>query len=139
MRGIMVLHHVGVLVSSIEASIEPFSLLGFEKNGEVVKDEERGVYILFLSDKKGASIELIQPVDERSSVYDLLNRQGPGAYHLCFFVLGEEKAVILSQMKSQHFVPVGKISPAPACDDREVGFFYSNKTGLVELLFELER
>jgi methylmalonyl-CoA/ethylmalonyl-CoA epimerase len=132
----MVLHHVGVLVSSIEASIEPFSFLGFEKNGEVIKDEGRGVYILFLSDKKGASVELIQPVDERSSVYDLLNRQGPGTYHLCFTVSGEERNTFLSQLKRQHLVPVGKISPAPACGDQEVGFFYSNKTGLVEFLFE---
>jgi len=131
----MVLHHVGYLVHSIEGAMESFSFLGFHKRGEAVRDEERNVFILFLSDENHALVELIQPVDEQSPVYPLMVRQGPGAYHLCFSISRSERDSLLSRLKALRFVPVGKISPAPACKDQDVGFFYSSKIGLVELLF----
>jgi len=131
----MVLHHVGYLVPSIEGAMESFSCLGFHKTGEVVRDEERNVFILFLSGANRALVELIQPVDEQSPVYPLMVRQGPGAYHLCFSVSETERDSWLSRIKRLRFVPVGNISRAPACENQEVGFFYSNKIGLVEFLF----
>ena len=134
-RGKMRLHHIGYLVPSIEGAIESFVSLGFLKHSRVVKDEERQVFISFLSDANHTLVELIQPVDERSPVFPLMVRQGPGTYHLCFSIPQSQKASTLSMLKALRFVPAGKIAPAPACENQEVGFFYSNKIGLIELLF----
>ncbi len=115
--------------------METFSSLGFKKEG----DDGRNVYILFLSDTNQDRVELIQPVDEQSPVYSLMARQGPGAYHLFFSVSVTERDSWLSRLKKLRFVPVGGISSAPACGDQDVGFFYSNKIGLIELLFISDR
>ena len=131
----MIVHHVGYLVPSIEGAMESFSFLGFRKTGEVVRDEERKVFISFLADAHHTLVELIQPANEQSPVYPLMVRQGPGTYHLCFSVPRFEKESLLPRLKGLRFVPVGKIAPAPACENQEVGFFYSNKIGLIELLF----
>jgi len=85
------------------------------------------------------AMETFSSSEERSPIYPLMTRQGPGAYHLCFSVSVTERDSWLSRLKKLRFVPVGGISSAPACGDQDVGFFYSNKIGLIELLFISDR
>lgn len=132
----MVFHHTGYLVSSIEEAMEGFFVLGFHPVGDIMIDEYRKVRILFLIQEKQMQVELIEPLNEDSSVYELLQRQGAGAYHFCFSVRKEEQAEIQQFLKRFRFLPLGEAVPAPACGGKEVAFFYSKRIGLIELLYE---
>lgn len=86
------LHHVGVVVPSIEAAL-PFyrDTLGLEA-GRVVELEEQAVRVVFLEGGSGR-IELLEPTDSASGVARFLAERGRATlHHVCFAVddLAEE-------------------------------------------------
>ena len=125
------IHHIGYAVSSIEGSIRKFELLGYKTVGEVVHDVFRKVKILFL-ENTGIFVELIEPTSEDSPVKLLIEKNGPGTYHICYETERLEETA--NQLKKQGFRPITSLSAAPAIGDRRVIFMYSKECGLIELL-----
>ncbi len=80
------LHHVAVVVASIEESLPHYrDTLGLHA-GTVREIADQRVRVLFL-DAPNASIELIQPMDDTSGVARFLAERGrPTLHHLCFVV-----------------------------------------------------
>lgn len=80
------LHHVGVVVPSIEAAL-PFyrDTLGLEA-GRLVDLEGQAVRVVFLEGGSGR-IELLEPTDSASGVARFLKERGrPTLHHVCFVV-----------------------------------------------------
>lgn len=80
------LHHVGVVVPSIEAAL-PFyrDTLGLEA-GSVVELGEQAVRVVFLGGGSGR-IELLEPTDSSSGVARFLAERGRATlHHVCFAV-----------------------------------------------------
>ncbi len=125
------IHHIGYAVSSIENSIRKFEVLGYKTVGEVVHDISRKVKILFL-ENTGVYVELIEPTSEDSPVKSIIEKNGPGTYHICYET--EELEETANQLRKQGFRPITSLSAAPAIDDRRVIFMYSKECGLIELL-----
>lgn len=80
------LHHVAVVVRSIEASLPHYrDTLGL-RAGPVREIADQRVRVVFL-DAPNARIELIQPTDDTSGVARFLAERGkPTLHHLCFVV-----------------------------------------------------
>lgn len=80
------LHHVGVVVPSIEAALSFYrDTLGL-KAGRVVELEEQGVRVVFLEGGSGR-IELLEPTDSASGVARFLAERGRATlHHVCFAV-----------------------------------------------------
>ncbi|MEP7003522.1 MAG: methylmalonyl-CoA epimerase [Chloroflexota bacterium] len=80
------LHHVAVVVPSIEASLPHYrDTLGL-RAGPVREVTDQRVRVVFL-EAPNASIELIQPTDDTSGVARFLAERGkPTLHHLCFVV-----------------------------------------------------
>jgi len=125
------IHHIGYAVSSIEKSIQKFEVLGYTAMGEVVDDVSRKVRIVFL-ENSGVHVELIEPTSNDSPVKSLIEKNGPGTYHICYETKGLEETA--NKLSKQGFKPITSISAAPAIDDRRVLFMYSRECGLIELL-----
>lgn len=125
------IHHIGYAVSSIEKSIQKFEVLGYTAMGEVVDDVSRKVRIVFL-ENSGVHVELIEPTSNDSPVKSLIEKNGPGTYHICYETKGLEETA--NKLSKQGFKPTTSISAAPAIDDRRVLFMYSRECGLIELL-----
>ena len=125
------IHHIGYAVSSIKDSVRKFELLGYKTVGEVVNDVFRKVRILFL-ENTGIYIELIEPTSEDSPVKSLIEKNGPGTYHICYET--EELEETANQLRKQGFKPITPLSAAPAIDDRRVIFLYSKECGLIVFL-----
>ncbi|HEY8448538.1 MAG TPA: methylmalonyl-CoA epimerase [Thermomicrobiales bacterium] len=78
------LHHLGVVVSDIEAAQERYAALGF-RNGERFEVPEQG--IIAVTYRMGAGyLELIQPTDPEGAIARFMAKRGEGMHHIAFRV-----------------------------------------------------
>lgn len=80
------IHHVAVVVRSIEASLPRYrELLGLAAEAEPVIFEPQGVRLCFLptGPEPAARIELIEPIDPGGGVGRFLEARGEGLHHVC--------------------------------------------------------
>lgn len=130
----MKIHHIGIIVKNIENSLKLYSKLGFKRITDIVEDKIQHNIIVFLSFKNESPIiELIQPLDEQSSVIN----SRVGYHHICFEA--EPKEDIVSEFRS---IGIGKIFAgpivAPAINNREVAFACLNNCTFIELILKGE-
>lgn len=81
------LNHVGVATPSIDDSIKMYrDIMGATKIGQKFAMEEQGVWVCFV-DLPNSQIELIEPIDETSTITNFL-KQNPlgGQHHICYEV-----------------------------------------------------
>lgn len=81
------LNHVGVATPSIDDSVKMYrDIMGATKIGEKFAMEEQGVWVCFV-DLPNSQIELIEPIDETSTITNFL-KQNPlgGQHHICYEV-----------------------------------------------------
>jgi len=124
----MKIHHIGIIVNSIEKDVELYKKLGYSANEEIVNDEIQYNNILFLQ-RGNEKIELIEPMDSRSSIYYL-----PKGYaHICYEV--EDLDAFLDDFREKRIgvVFTDKLE-APAIDNRKVVFAYLKNKTIVEFV-----
>jgi methylmalonyl-CoA/ethylmalonyl-CoA epimerase len=86
------IHHVGVAVADLDASIELYqSALGARLVHRATNDKE-GLEVGFLSTGTG-EVELMRPLREDSPVGKFVAKRGPGLHHVAFAVDDIEKAL----------------------------------------------
>lgn len=81
------IHHVAVVVRSIDASLPRYrELFGLEPDAPPADFPAQRVRLVFLptGPDVAARIELIQPLDEESGVARYLATRGEGIHHVCF-------------------------------------------------------
>lgn len=85
--GIGPIHHVAIVVRSIEASLPRYrQLFGLQPEAESAVFISQRVRLCFLptGPHPAARIELIEPIDEESGVARFLGDRGEGVHHVCF-------------------------------------------------------
>jgi len=79
------IHHIAVAVHDLEAALDFYrDALGLEVT-ERREVPEEGVEIAFLPAGEG-ELELLQPLNEASTVAQFLERRGEGLHHVCLAV-----------------------------------------------------
>ena len=106
-------HHVGVATRSIEQTAAIYAGAGYAATVPVA-DPLQDVRICFLTKENMPTIELLEPVDDRSPVNDILRKNGTAPYHFCYAVPDIEQAV--RELKSQKYVLIRKPAHAVAFD-----------------------
>jgi methylmalonyl-CoA/ethylmalonyl-CoA epimerase len=131
----MKLHHVGIVVSSIEKSMgELKNYLKFETASGIMPVGSQKVNICLL--KVGDPfLELIEPASEDSAISEFA-KSGGGIHHLCFEVKDIESELGTLAKKGATIL----VNPVRGFDKRRIAFVDLNtkntKCGLVELLEE---
>ena len=113
----MIINHIGIVVDNIEKNINMYSKLGYQLNKNIVWDYNQNNKIALMCSDFSTNIELIEPIDELSSIYNF----NIGYHHICYEAeLGEDIVQIFKAMK------IGKIFTkpiiAPALNNREIVF-----------------
>lgn len=92
---ILKLHHIGLVTSAMEESIDILRKVGFNEMTPLCSDPIQKVEACFVNIPVGADvyIELIQPVGEDSPVTGFIQKHNGGLHHLCFEVDDIEKTV----------------------------------------------
>lgn len=127
----MRLHHVGIVVNSIDAQRERYCRsFGLEPMSDVVTDLTQHVNVQFLG-THGAdtSLELIEPLPGESPVRQALEKGG-GLNHLCFEVADIVSSV--EQATADGAICVRKPVAATAFDGRRIAFVFFRGIGLIE-------
>ncbi len=129
------LMHVGVAVSDIDAAAASLeAIFGYRVISGPFDDPIQKVTVNFLtqSDNDAVEIELITPLTEDSPLRTMLNKNGGGAYHLCFQTNDIEAA--LAHVRSNGCVVVSNPMPAVAFGGRRIAWFYTRTRQLFELV-----
>lgn len=124
-------HHIGIATENITKTANIYSKLGF-KVTDVIYDHIQNVNISFLEKDEHPLIELVEPVNERSPINNILNKSGTSIYHTCY-EMNDMKETI-SFFKNKGFVLISKPMPAIAFNNRNIAFLYQSHVGLIELL-----
>jgi methylmalonyl-CoA/ethylmalonyl-CoA epimerase len=132
----MKMHHIGYAVRKIDEAFKYFKLLGFSIASEVTEDTLRNVRICFI-ENNGVQVELIEPLNEKSPVENVLGKNGPTPYHLCI----ETENIIrsVSELQKNGFMLLNPPKVAPAIENRHVAFLFRKEIGIVELVDEAKK
>jgi len=104
----MRIHHIGIIVKNIEHDADLYEKLGYKKDADIIYDENQSNKILFLKNNE-ETLELIEPINEKSTVYNL-----PVGYaHICYEVDDLDEYIKGFKEKKAGVVFTGKIL-APA-------------------------
>jgi len=130
-KAIMKLDHIGIAVKCIIEKLNIWqNLLGLQlETIEEIPEQKVKVAILKLGD---THIELIEPMDNESTVYKFLEKKGEGLHHLSFEVEDIER--MLAVMK-QRGVKLIDEAPRLGVAGKKIAFVHPKDTGgvLIEL------
>ena len=122
-------HHIGIIVRDMEKSIKIYSKMGYVLKDKIIADRNQNNRIAFLTSAFSIPIELIEPIDESSSIYNLKISY----HHICYEA--ERGEDIVTEFKKMQ---IGKVFTqpihAPAIDNRQVVFAYLRNETFVELI-----
>jgi methylmalonyl-CoA/ethylmalonyl-CoA epimerase len=127
----MEFHHIGVATRNIKNSIDVFTKLGFISD-EVIFDEIQNVNICFLRKQGHPDIELVEPVSQKSPVWNILDKVGTTPYHFCYYTNDITRDI--QNLKQSKFILLVKPVTAKALNNNRICFCYNKDFGLIELV-----
>lgn len=129
----MKIHHIGFVTQNIEKKRKELSLiLKSAKQSKVYLDKVVGVRVQFFK-FENTMFELVEPVGEKSSVYNFLKKRGEALHHIAYEVSDIEKQLALYKKKG--FIIAQEIWKAPAIGGKKVFFLHPKSTGRLLLEF----
>ena len=127
----MLFHHIGVATKDIDATAAVYERGGYKRSVSIL-DPIQDVNICWLRKKGAPTIELISPVDEKSPVNKIIEKNGVSAYHCCYIVDNIEDSIV--ELRKQQYVIISKPVAAVAFKGSRVCFLFNKNVGLIELV-----
>ena len=122
--------HIAIAVNSLEDSIKVYSsLLGIEPEFETISAEKVNTAIYNLD---GVSLELIEPIGEKSPITEFLKKRGEGLHHVCLKVDNLEET--MNELREKGIDIIDE-TPKRGAGGKKIVFLHPKSTGGV--LFEL--
>ena len=123
------IHHLGIVVKSIDEYMQ-YSL--FKNIKKRVYDSIQHSNIALLETNNDLYLEIIEPIDEKSTTYNFLNRNGGGYHHICFLLENQHQLnEIIEEKKIKIFW-----GPKPAIlfNNKNIVFGFSRNKELIEFI-----
>ena len=124
-------HHIGYATDNIASSSMEYIQAEYTMREEFIDNIQR-VKICFLYKKDNPTIELVEPLDEKSSVNKILKKNGVCPYHICYET--DDINADFDLMCKSGYTPLFRPVKATAFDGRLICYFYKKEIGFVELL-----
>lgn len=124
-------HHIGYATQSIENTALFFLQLGYTKT-ETLHDINQNVNIAFLKKDDSPIIELVELIDEKSPIFNILEKNGVTPYHICYEVNDIMEAI--TELRKLRFTLLFNPVNAIALDNRLICYLYKKEVGLIEIL-----
>ncbi|QQK70547.1 hypothetical protein HG702_02205 [Pectobacterium versatile] len=95
----MKLHHFGFLSKKLNETVDTFTLLGHKIISDIIRDDIRGVDIVFLTSDTNELIEIVSPYTENSIVKNLIKKSNNNLYHIAYSVDDIDEKILNLQHK----------------------------------------
>jgi methylmalonyl-CoA/ethylmalonyl-CoA epimerase len=125
-------HHIGYVTDSIINTSALYIEAGYHMS-PIIEDKIQQVSICFLTKEDFPKIELIEPINKKSSVNKILERNGVCPYHLCYEVDDINKAFD-ELVNLQGYIPLFRPVEAIALNNRLICYLYRKEVGFIELV-----
>lgn len=128
----MIVDHIGIVVKSIEKSIEYWgNAFGYKQMTEIVINKRQKVKVVFLTKENSILIKLIEPTDETSPVFRTA-RKGGGLHHLGFRCKDIDEEI--TRLKSLGLRVTTNPQPGEAFENNQIAFLLGNQSLNIELI-----
>lgn len=117
-----VLHHIGIVVQSIDSGWALYSALGFQAATQICSDPTQRVRVQFINTNTNVLVELIEPAQPDSPVSNFLKKRGPGLHHLCYLV--DDIDQVCGMVREQGGIITCEPVPAVAFQGKRIAFVY---------------
>ncbi|KAA6319712.1 methylmalonyl-CoA/ethylmalonyl-CoA epimerase [termite gut metagenome] len=124
-------HHIGYVTNSIVDTSVIYVSAGYCMN-HIIVDAIQQVKVCFLLKDNNPCIELIEPIDENSSVNKLLKKNGVFPYHLCYEVDNIDDA--FNALLEMNYIPLFRPIEAVALDNKQICYLYKKEVGFIEIV-----
>ncbi len=127
--------HIGYVVKNLSEAIKYYKFnYNFVPLTKVIIERAHGVKLIFLNlgTKSVPALELIQPINKSSKVYNFLKKNGDSFHHLAYEVENIEKSI--SFLKKKKFLQISPIVPGAGHNKTNTIWMMGKKRELVELL-----
>lgn len=123
-------NHIGVACFDIDKTAEIYVGAGYMRT-ETVIDPLQNVRVCVLEKKSMPTVELLEPIDEKSPICKTLQKSGVSPYHICYNVPNMEQAI--KELRAKKFIPVSKPKMSNVFNSM-VCFLFHKEIGLIEIL-----
>jgi methylmalonyl-CoA/ethylmalonyl-CoA epimerase len=127
----LILHHIGVVVQSIDSGRHLYSDMGFEAVTPIYHDPIQKVRVQFINSGSNVLIELVEPAEIDSPVANFLKKRGAGFHHLCYLV--DDIIQMCEYTREQGGIITCTPVPAVAFQGKYIAFAYWHGT-IIEFL-----
>ncbi len=114
--------HIAIALNNIEEAEQLYEeVLGFKvKHRETIEDQRVKTSML-VSEQRGTSIELLEPIDGDSPISKFLKKGGEGVHHICLAVRDIESA--LENLKNKNIELIDE-KPRTGANGSRVAFIH---------------
>lgn len=126
----MKLDHVGIAVKSLDTALAVYKgMMAFEERRTVVESQKVRVALIPVGD---IYLELLEPLNEESTIAKFISERGEGLHHIAFAVEDIEASMMEYKQKGFRFLYE---KPADGKFGSKVNFMHPKETGrvLIEL------
>lgn len=124
-------HHIGVATPSIEKTSYLYIKAGYDLS-ETIIDSVQNVRIAFLTKKNMPAIELLEPIDKTSPVFNVILRSGVTPYHFCYEVSNIDDSI--ERLEAMNYNPISPPVEAIALGNKKICFLHHKDAGLIEIV-----
>lgn len=125
--------HIGIAVNKIENTSSYYLQAGYSMTEPVI-DPIQNIRISFLSKQGMPTIELLEPIDDKSPVCNILSKSGVTPYHLCYTTENLDDSIL--KLRRKRFVTLSHPVSAIAFQGKKICFLFNKDVGLIELVEE---
>jgi len=133
-NSVMKFHHIGIAVKDMARAKSFYAGLGYKFNRTFL-DPLQKVIVALGTHTNAPTIELVSPGKGTSPIDAYLKKAGHYFYHICYSSSDIVKTLRYLQ-KQGHFICIVKPNVAVALGNKKVSFYFSETTGLIEILEE---
>lgn len=125
-------HHVGIACFDIDKTSVYYVAMGYQKT-ETIIDPLQNVKVCVLRKSEMPTIELLEPVDEKSPICGILkNKGGVSPYHICYQIPDMDMSIM--ELRGMGFIPTSGPPKKSNVFSRKVCFLYHKSMGIIELI-----
>lgn len=128
----MIIDHIGIVVKSIEKSIEDWkNIFDYKQMTEIVINTRQKVRVVFLTKENSFLIKLIEPTDEASPIHRAALKGG-GLHHLAFRCKDINEEIL--RLKDLGLRVLTNPQPGEAFENNQIAFLLGNQALNIELI-----